>query len=108
METDEIKTEEAEIEVPTTPQEDEQSPLTLEKKKVHTPALVLMIVGAVFSIVFPIIAYVCCIISLVFAIKNRKVNKTTATIVIDIIALVVALTNSIFGAMIFSGALKLR
>ena len=62
-----------------------------------------MIIGAVFSILFPLVAYFCSTISLVLAIVKRKVYNIKVTIIIDIIALVVAVANSILGAMLFSG-----
>jgi hypothetical protein len=53
-----------------------------------------MIVGLVFSF-FPIITYVCSVISLVRCIIKRKLGETTVGIVINAIALAVALALSI-------------
>ncbi|MCM1133204.1 MAG: hypothetical protein NC340_07000 [Ruminococcus flavefaciens] len=46
----------------------------MEKKKIHVPSLVLMIVGLVFSFISPIVTYVCSIISLVMSIRKRRSN----------------------------------
>lgn len=79
----------------------------METKKLHIPSMVLMIIGAVFALLLPIVTYPCSIISLVMSINKRKYNKTTYAIVINIIALVVALANSILGVMLNTGALTL-
>lgn len=74
-------------------------------KKVHVPSMVLMIIGAVFSLLLPIITYPCSIISLVMSIQKRDTHKTTYAIVINIIALVIALANSILGVIIQMNAM---
>lgn len=71
----------------------------MEKKKIHVPSLVLMIVGLVFALISPIVTYVCSIISLVMSIKKRKVNKTTYAIVLNIIALLIAAANHTYAVM---------
>lgn len=71
----------------------------MEKKKIHVPSLVLMIVGLVFALISPIVTYVCSIISLVMSIKKRKVNKTTYAIVLNIIALLIAVANHTYAVM---------
>lgn len=78
-----------------------------EKKKVHVPSMVLMIIGAVFSLLFTYVTYVCSIISLVMSIQHRKTHKTTYAIVINIIALVLAVANSVVGVMIQFGFITL-
>lgn len=78
-----------------------------EKKKVHVPSMVLMIIGAVFSLLFTYVTYVCSIISLVMSIQHRKTHKTTYAIVINIIALVLAVANSVLGIMIQFGFITL-
>ena len=70
------------------------------EKKVHVPSLVLMIIGAVFALLVPIVTYVTSIISLVMSIVKRKEYKTTYAIVINSIALVVALMNSVLGILL--------
>lgn len=74
-------------------------------KKVHVPSLVLMIIGVVFSLLIPIVTYVCSIISLVMSIQKRKTHKTTYAIVINIIALIIALINHIWAVMIYLNAM---
>ena len=78
----------------------------METKKIHIPSLVLMIIGAVFAIIFPLVTYPCCIISLVMSIKKRKSNIATYAIIINTIALMVALVNSVLGAMLATGMLQ--
>lgn len=80
---------------------------TGSEKKVHVPSMVLMIIGAVFSLLFTYVTYVCSIISLVMSIQHRKTHKTTYAIVINIIALVLALANSVLGIMIQMGYITL-
>lgn len=72
----------------------------MEEKKIHVPSLVLMIVGLVFSLISPIVTYVCSIISFIMSIKNRKINKTLYAIILNIIALVVAVANNIYAIII--------
>lgn len=75
----------------------------MEKKKIHVPSLVLMIVGLVFSFISPIVTYVCSIISLVMSIRKRRSNKTTYAIVLNIIALLIAVANHVYIIMILTG-----
>lgn len=77
------------------------------QKKIHVPSMVLMIIGAVFALILPIITYACSITSLVISISRRYTNKTTYAIVINIIALVLALVNSALGVMIQMGVITL-
>lgn len=69
------------------------------QKKIHVPSLVLMIIGALFALILPIITYPCSIVSLVMSVTKRNTHKTTYAIVINIIALAAALVNSILGVM---------
>lgn len=80
-----------------------EEPNTSTGKKVHVPSMVLMIIGAVFSLLFTYVTYVCSIISLVMSIQHRRTHKMTYAIVINIIALVLALANSVLGVMIQFG-----
>ena len=73
------------------------------EKKIHVPSLVLMIIGAVFSLLLPIVTYPCSIISLVMSISKRHTHKTTYAIVINIIALIIAVINSALGVMLQMG-----
>lgn len=77
----------------------------MEKKKIHVPSLVLMIVGLVFSFISPIVTYVCSVISLVMSIRKRRSNKTTYAIVLNIIALLIAVANHIYTIMILTGTI---
>lgn len=80
---------------------------TAEVKKHHTSTLVLMIIGLVFALLLPIVTYSCSIISLVFAVTKRKEYKTKYAIILNIIALVIALANSVLGVLIRTGIIKL-
>ncbi len=71
-------------------------------KQIHVPSLVLSIVGLVFALLLPIVAYVCCIVGLVLAYKYREANQTIAAMVMCIVGLAIALINSILGAMIMT------
>ena len=75
----------------------------MEEKKIHVPSLVLMIVGLVFSLLIPIVTYVCSIISIVMSVKKRKEHKTTYAIVLNIVAILIAIANHICGVMILMG-----
>ena len=75
-------------------------------KTIHIPSLVLMMIGALFALILPIVTYPCSIISLVMSIVNRKTHKTTYAIVINIIALIIALINSALGVLIAFGMLN--
>lgn len=77
------------------------------EKKIHVPSLVLMIIGAVFALLLPIVTYPCSITSLVMSITKRHTHKTTYAIVINIIALVAALINSALGVMFQLGMITL-
>lgn len=66
-----------------------------------------MIIGAVFSLLSPIITYGCSITSFVMSITKRHTHKTTYAIVINIIALVLALANSALGVMLNWGIITL-
>lgn len=77
------------------------------EKKVHTPSMVHMIIGAVFSLLFTYVTYACSTISLVMSITHRRTHKTTYAIVINIIALLLAIANSVLGVMIRMGFITL-
>lgn len=79
----------------------------MTQKKIHVPSLVLMIIGALFALILPIITYPCSIVSLVMSITKRDTHKTTYAIVINIIALAAALVNSILGVMLQMGIITL-
>ena len=77
-------------------------------KPLHIPSMVLMIIGAVFALILPIVTYPCSIISLVMSVNKRNTHKTTYAIVINIIALVVALINSILGVILQFALLSMQ
>jgi len=56
-------------------------------KKIHTPSLVLSIIGLASIWIFIWIGLICSIIGLVIAVKNRHEYSTTAALVVSIIAL---------------------
>ncbi len=72
----------------------------MEKKKIHVPSLILMIIAAVFALLSPIVTYVCGIISLVMSISKRKTHKTTYAIVINIIALAAAVAVHVYNTIV--------
>ncbi len=76
-------------------------------KKAHVPSLVLMIIGAVFALLLPIVTYGCSITSLVMSIIKRHTHKTAYAIVINIIALIFAVINSAIGVMLQMGVITL-
>ena len=80
---------------------------SVTQKKIHVPSLVLMIIGALFALILPVITYPCSIVSLVMSITKRDTHKTTYAIVINIIALAAALVNSILGVMLQMGIITL-
>lgn len=75
----------------------------METKKIHVPSLVLMIIGILFAFISPLVAYICCIISLVMSIKNRKDFKTKYAIALNIVGLLIALANHIYATLTIMG-----
>lgn len=70
------------------------------RKKLCVSSLVLGIVGLIFSFILPIVAYACAVPGLVVGIKRRKKNYSTAAgISLSIVALSLALINSVFGVL---------
>lgn len=78
-------------------------------KKLCISSLVLSIVGLVFSFFLPVVSYACAIPGLIVGIKKRKKNySSSAGISLSIVALSIALVNSVLGVvmtvkMFFSG-----
>lgn len=71
-----------------------------ERKKLCVSSLVLGIVGLVFSVIVPLVSYACAIPGLVIGLKRRKRNySSSAGIVLSIVALSLALLNSVFGIL---------
>ena len=70
-----------------------------EKKKISVSSLVLGIVGTVFAFI-PAVTYGCSITGLARGLKKRKVKNCTAGIALNIVALVIALFNSLAGILV--------
>ncbi len=67
-------------------------------KKLCVSSLVLSIVGLVFSFFLPAVSYGCAIPGLVIGLKKRKKNySSSAGISLSIVALAIALVNSVLG-----------
>lgn len=68
------------------------------RKKLCVSSLVLGIVGLVFSVMLPIVSYACAIPGLIIGIKKRKKNySSSAGISLSIVAISIALINSVLG-----------
>ena len=67
----------------------------MENKKVCTSSLVLGIIGLVFSVFAPAVTYSCSITGLAIGVKRRNTHKCSASIALNIIALVIAVINSV-------------
>lgn len=74
-----------------------------ENKKIHVPSLVLLIIGIIFAFIIPLIAYICCIVSLVMSIRSRNHFKTKYAIALNIVGILIALANHIYTAMMLMG-----
>lgn len=69
-------------------------------KKLCISSLVLSIVGLVFSFFLPVVSYACAIPGLIIGVKKRKKNySSSAGISISIVALSIALINSVLGVV---------
>ncbi len=71
-----------------------------EKKKISVSSLVLGIVGTVFAFCIPAVTYGCSITGLARGLKKRKVKNCTAGIALNIVALVIAVFNSLAGILV--------
>lgn len=68
------------------------------KKKLHIPSMTLGVVGIVFSVFLPIIAYACSIPGLIIGIRSKKKNyNNTAGLVLNIVAISLAVINTTIG-----------
>jgi hypothetical protein len=76
-------------------------------RKIHVPTLILTIIGLLFSLILPIITYIVSIIALVFCGTNKQNFKVKYAVILNTIAFVVAVANSILGVLIQNGTLKL-
>ena len=68
-------------------------------KQIHKPALILMLTGLFFAFVMPLIAYICCIISIVMCLKNRKKFNTNLTLVFSLIGLAITIAHHVYSAL---------
>ena len=69
-----------------------------ERRKLCISSLVLGIVGAVFALFAPIATYACSIPGLISGVRGQKKNyRAAAGIVLNIVALSLALINSVLG-----------
>ncbi|MCH5349932.1 MAG: hypothetical protein J1E40_11460 [Oscillospiraceae bacterium] len=81
----------------------------IERKKLCVSSLVLGIVGLVFSFILPVVSYACAIPGLIIGVKkSRKDYNASAGVSMSIIAISLALINSVLGVvmtvkMFFSG-----
>lgn len=67
-------------------------------KKLCVSSLVLGIVGLTFSFLLPVISYACAVPGLIIGLKKRKKNySSSAGISLNIVALSIALINSVLG-----------
>lgn len=71
-----------------------------EKKKIGVSSLVLGIVGTVFAFFIPAVTYGCSITGLVRGLKKRRVKNCTAGITLNIVALAIAVFNSLAGILV--------
>lgn len=71
-----------------------------EKKRISVSSLVLGIIGTVFAFCIPAVTYGCSIPGLVRGIKKRREKNCTAGITLNIIALAVAVFNSLIGILV--------
>ena len=74
--------------------------INMSGKKLCVSSLVLSIVGLVFSFFLPVVSYACAIPGLIIGIKKRRKNySSSAGISISIVALSIALINSVLGVV---------
>ncbi|MGN0598991.1 MAG: hypothetical protein ACI4JK_03760 [Oscillospiraceae bacterium] len=71
-----------------------------EKKRISISSLVLGIVGTVFAFFIPAVTYGCSIPGLVRGVKKRKIKNCTAGITLNIVALAIAVFNSLAGILV--------
>lgn len=70
------------------------------RKKLCVSSLVLGIVGLIFSFMIPIVSYACAVPGLVIGLRKRRKNySSSAGISLSIVALSLALINSVFGVL---------
>lgn len=75
------------------------TPQYSQESSSKSPApIILGIIGIIFAILLPIVTYPCSIVGIVLAARNRPTN--VAGIVLNVIALLIALANSILAAFL--------
>lgn len=74
--------------------------INMSGKKLCVSSLVLSIIGLVFSFILPFVSYACAIPGLIIGVKKRRKNySSSAGISISIVALSIALINSVLGVV---------
>lgn len=74
--------------------------INMSGKKLCVSSLVLSIIGLVFSFILPFVSYACAIPGLIIGVKRRGKNySSSAGISISIVALSIALINSVLGVV---------
>ena len=70
-----------------------------ENKKNCVSSMILGIVGTIFAMFVPAVAYSCSVPGLILGIKKRKTHKSTAGIALNIVAISLAAINSVCGIL---------
>lgn len=68
------------------------------EKKMDVTSLVLGIVSIVAAAFIPLISYICGIIGIVFAIKNRKEKRTTLALILCIVGIIGGVVSNVIAA----------
>ena len=76
---------------------------TSKKPKVKISCLILSIVAFIFGLLLPIVTYITAPISIILAAKSER--KDIISIILAVIALVIAFANSIIGVLLVFGIL---
>lgn len=71
-----------------------------DKTQTYVPGVVMGITGIVFSLLFPGVTYGCSVPGLVLSAKRSKEERTVCAVVLNIVALVLALINSAIAIII--------
>lgn len=69
-----------------------------EKKKMDATSLVLGIVAIVAAAFLPLASYVCGIVGIVFAIKNRKEKRTALALILCIVGIIGGAVSNVIAA----------
>lgn len=68
------------------------------QKKMDVVSLVLGIVAIVAAAFIPLVSYICGIIGIVFAIKNRKEKRTTLALILCIVGIIGGAVSNVIAA----------